>query len=94
MKLLFIFSFLLCVSCQTVTISDSKFKSVSQPNYEKTQWFFLWGITPSLKNINLRKACEGKRVAQMQTQYSFVNQVVKYATLGIVYPRTAKVWCK
>lgn len=93
-KVLFIiFSFLL-ISCQTITITDNKFEAAYEPTYERTQWFYLWGVVPKIKEIRLENICEGKKPVQMQTQASFLNRLLSSITVGIVYPRTAKVWCQ
>ena len=82
------------ISCQTVTISNKHFKLASMPHYEETKWFFLWGLIPSLTEVNLEHACSKQAYSQLQTLDTFFDNVIKIATLGIVMPRTARVWCK
>jgi len=89
------FSILLLLSCQTVTISPEgkKHKISSHPSYERTQNFFLWGLSGE-NTINVEDICREKPIKQMQTQMTFVNGLLSFITFGIYTPRTAKVWCK
>ena len=94
MKLLILSMMLVYLSsCQTVTISD-KYKVDSRPTFEETQWFFLWGIVPDQKEVEIIKVCKSGRARQMQTLDTVGDKIIRFFTLGLIYPRTAKVWCK
>ena len=93
---LFLFClFILFTSCQTVTISPEGKKNIvsSNPTYERSQNFFLFGLIGE-NVINIEEICRERSVRQMQTQQTFVNGLVSGVTLGIYTPRTAKVWCE
>ena len=82
------------LSCQTVTISDKGFKIARNASFEDTKWFFLWGLFPRKKQVNLSNACGHRGVSQIQTLDTFFDSLIGLLTLGIIAPRTAKVWCK
>lgn len=93
---LFKFILLLAIlsGCQTVTISDSNLKQVRAPVYKQTKWFYWWGITPKIQSVNVNRVCNGRGLAQAQSLDSFGDTLIRAITLGIVYPKTVKVWCK
>ena len=94
MRFLMLSMMIVCFSsCQTVTISD-KYKVGSRPTFEETQWFFLWGLVPDQTEVEVIKICGSRSVRQMQTLDTFGDQIIRFFTLGLIYPRTAKVWCK
>ena len=82
------------VSCQTVTIKpdggERRYSTI--PTYEKSQSFFLGGLIGE-GTVNVSNVCRGLKVMQMQTQATFLNQLVGVLTVGIFTPRTVKVWC-
>ena len=79
--------------CATVTITQQgEQKIISHPTYEKSQAFFLWGLVGD-KYIDVKEVCGTKEVKQMQTQFTFVDELLSFITLGIYAPRTARVWC-
>lgn len=82
-------------SCYTVTMvkESESLKIVSQAQYQRSQMFFLWGLLPEIKNIDLKHICGNRKVLQMQTLETLSDQIIQIITLGIIYPRTAKVWC-
>jgi len=81
-------------SCSTVTIRpDGKNQVLSNnPNYEESQSYFLWGLAGE-NFVDVVEICEGKEVIQMQSQFTFVDQLLGGITLGLYSPKTAKVWC-
>lgn len=80
-------------ACSTVTIRDKGTGKISsEPNYESSKAFFLWGLIGHPK-INVSQICNGKLPAQVQTQRTFLDGLLGTITFGIYYPRTAKVWC-
>ena len=92
LTLTFISMFL--ISCRTVTISESSFKQINRPFYEETKWFWFWGLVPGVKRVHLDSVCKKQKIIQVQTVDSFVDQVIAIITLGILSPRTVKIWCK
>ena len=91
---LFLFCSLFFISCQTVTISPKghKHRYSNIPVYEQSQSFFFWGLVGE-SVVNVQSICGDRKILQMQTQSTFVNQLLTALTLGIYAPRTAKVWC-
>lgn len=95
------FKALLCVSillalsgCYTVTATQNgSMKKVTEPDFEKREHFFLWGLAPNARVVNVKKACPSNAPTQMQTQNTFLDSFLGVITLGIYSPRTAKVWC-
>ena len=80
-------------ACSTVTIRDKGTGKISSdPHYESSKAFFLWGLIGHPK-INVSQICNGKMPVQVQTQRTFVDGILGAITLGIYFPRTAKVWC-
>lgn len=88
----------LCVvmtGCASVTISpDGKSKLSSEPNYQNTENFYFWGLTPDVNEVNVTDICAGEDVRQMQAQTTFVDGLLGAITLGIYSPRSVKVWCE
>lgn len=81
-------------ACSTVTIRDKgEAKLSSSPSYESSKSYFLWGLAGEHR-INVKQACNGKAPRQMQAQSTVLDSILSIITLGIYYPRTAKVWCK
>ena len=86
---------LLTTGCQTVTIRPGGGAATHRaPDFKQTQGFFLWGLVPGQKFVNVEKICGGEAVEQMRTQDTFLNSFLSVITLGIYNPRTASVWCK
>ncbi|NND36137.1 MAG: Bor family protein [Gammaproteobacteria bacterium] len=80
--------------CSTITINPrSEIVVRDEPSYEQTRDFFLWGLVGE-ERVNVTEACDGKAVAQMQSQATFVNGFLGLITLGIYSPHTVKVWCE
>ncbi|MBI4598441.1 MAG: Bor family protein [Candidatus Omnitrophica bacterium] len=80
--------------CATVTLTQQGERTISShPTYEKREAFFLWGLVGD-HWIDVRKVCGTQNVQQMQTQFTFLDELFTFITLGIYAPRTAKVWCR
>jgi hypothetical protein len=81
--------------CSTVTIRpEGRTKLVSSPAFEERESFFLWGLSPESIQVNVDHACQGRRVTQMQTEDTLLDNLMTMATLGLYRPRTVKIWCE
>ncbi|HET7867248.1 MAG TPA: Bor family protein [Burkholderiaceae bacterium] len=85
---------LLAVSaCSTVTVNpDGRAKLVSEPSYQDSKSFFLWGLIGE-HHVDVLRICNGKEPAQMQSQQTFLDGFLTGITLGIYAPHSTKVWC-
>lgn len=63
-----------------------------EPDYVVSKKFYLLGIFGE-GHVNTRIACKGKEVEQMLTEHTPEDIKTAILTLGIVAPKTAKVWC-
>jgi hypothetical protein len=80
--------------CQNVTIKPSSDIVVRDtPNYQDTRNFFFWGLMGE-ERVNVTEVCNDERVAQMQSQQTFVNGLLGAITLGIYAPHSVRVWCE
>jgi hypothetical protein len=80
-------------ACSTVTIRDKGTGKISsEPSYQSSKAFFLWGLIGHPK-VNVSQICNGKLPVQVQTQRTFLDGFLGVITLGLYYPRSAKVWC-
>ena len=52
---------------------------------------FIAGLVPA--QVDGAKACQGRRWARIETQYSFLNWVVGAVTFGIFTPMDVKITC-
>ena len=91
---LFLLSLVLFLSgCSSVTIAtDSRDKLTSEPTYEERKKFYWWGLKNE-HSVDVHSVCSGTEPLQMQSQQTFSDGFLSVITLGIYYPRTAKVWC-
>ncbi|HKP97334.1 MAG TPA: Bor family protein [Fibrobacteria bacterium] len=81
-------------ACSSATIRPQGGEKVGgTPTYQKSEPYFWWGLSGE-HEINVVEICQGKEVEQMQSQYTFLDGVKTFFTLGIYAPKTAKVWCK
>jgi hypothetical protein len=79
--------------CSTVTIKpEGSNKLSSQPTYEESKSFYFFGLSGEHR-IDVAKVCGDKKVAQMQTQQTFVDGLLGVVTLGIYAPHSVKIWC-
>lgn len=72
---------------------NTELKIISKPRKTLTQKFYFFGLFPRVKKINLIKVCEGRTVSLMQTKMTWKDFLTGVATLGVIFPKTAKVWC-
>jgi hypothetical protein len=80
-------------SCSSVTIrTDQEKKNRSVPTFQKRFNYYWWGLKGEYK-VNVREACAGKPVEQMQSVYTTSDFIYGLLSLGIYSPRTARVWC-
>ena len=80
--------------CATVTINRQGDRKISSsPTYQASKAFFLWGLVPDDRSIDVAQICGGAEAKQMQTQFTFLDGLPNFITLGIYAPRTVKVWC-
>lgn len=63
-----------------------------EPDYVVSKKFYLLGIFGE-GHVNTRIACKGKDVEQMLTEHTIQDIKTAILTLGIIAPKTAKVWC-
>jgi hypothetical protein len=85
---------LLLSGCFTQTVRfDAAPKDASEPQYEETLDFYLWGFFPS-HVVDVQRVCAGRPASQLQSRTTFVNGLLNLITLGIYSPRSARVWCK
>ncbi|TKB44633.1 Bor family protein [Thalassotalea mangrovi] len=91
-KFVFLVSIML-TGCSTITIQpEQTAKYSSEPTYEESKHFFLWGIVGEHR-VNVTEICGNREVIQMQSQQTFVEGVLGLITLGIYSPHSVKVWC-
>lgn len=80
--------------CFTVTATrNGSVPKASEPDFKETEHFFLWGLAPDARVVNVKKVCPQNPPSQLQTQTTFVDGFLSLITLGIYSPRTARVWC-
>lgn len=80
-------------ACSTVTVNpDGRAKVVSEPSYQDSKAFFLWGLVGE-HHVDVLRICNGKEPVQMQSQQTFTDGLLGVVTLGIYSPHSTKVWC-
>jgi hypothetical protein len=80
-------------ACSTVTmLPQGNVKLSSQPTYQQSHPFFLWGLVGESR-VNVLAVCNNQDPIQLQTQETFLDGFLGVVTLGVYFPRTAKVWC-
>lgn len=90
-----VLSSVLMAGCATVTATpEGQPKLASTPQFEQTQSFFFWGLTPERNTVDVAEVCAGSGVRQIQTQSTFEDGLFSVVTLGIYSPRTSRVWCE
>lgn len=92
---LLVISLLITLSaCSSVTVRpNGGLKDVSMPHYLDSKKYYLWGSIGE-HDIYVTKICGDKKVKQMQSIMTVSDWVRSTLTLGIVYFKTAKVWCE
>ena len=68
-------------------------KILSKPHKILTQKFYFFGLYPRVKKINLSEVCDGRTVSVMRTEMTWKDFLTGVATIGVISPRTAKIWC-
>jgi hypothetical protein len=82
------------IGCSKVTIRpDGKPATSRSADYQASEHYFLFTIIGE-NTVNVTDVCGDKKVEQMQSRFTFVNQLLGGITFGIYTPKTAKVWCK
>ncbi|MDQ3231582.1 MAG: Bor family protein [Pseudobdellovibrionaceae bacterium] len=85
----------LSTGCITATIRpQGGAPTAKEPKYSQRESFFMWGLAPDARIVNVKNVCGDKDPVQLQTQQTFVDGLLGGITLGIYSPRTAKVWCE
>ncbi|GAA3939907.1 Bor family protein [Litoribacillus peritrichatus] len=80
-------------ACSSVTLrTDHQKESSAAPTYQKRFHYWFWGLKGEY-SVNVREICAGRPVIQMQSVDTFVDILGQVFTLGIYYPRSARVWC-
>lgn len=72
---------------------NTELKIISKPSKVITRKFYFFGLYPWVEKINLTQVCEGRTVSLMQTQITWKDFLTGVATLGVIFPKTAKIWC-
>lgn len=79
-------------ACSTQTAYLQK-KSPALPTYEDSQSFFFWGIGQE-KVVNAVEVCKSEdKIAKVESEWTAPNIILSTITLGIYFPRTARVYC-
>jgi hypothetical protein len=60
--------------------------------HDKWNHFFIFGLVGE-ENLDVRQFCADGRVAEVNTQETFLNGLVTLLTIGIYAPRTVYVTC-
>lgn len=95
LKLIIAAIFILLLSaCSSVTIRPyGGEKDTSKPTYQDSKNYYWWGLKNEY-DINTTEICKGRRVMQMQSVATLSDWLLQTISLGIYFPRTAKVWCE
>lgn len=88
---------IVCLSlgaCSSVTMRPyGGEKDVSKPDYQSSKDYYWWGLKGEYE-INTTEICQGRRVMQMQSVSTLSDWLQQILTIGIYFPRSAKVWCE
>lgn len=83
----------LLAGCSTVTLRpEGTRKLATEPTHQETLNYYFWGLKGE-HTVDVQAICGDREVLQMQAQDTFGNRVLTVLTLGIYYPRSARVWC-
>lgn len=95
MKTLLILAVITLASgCSTITIQPKQmFKLTTNPSYEDTKSFYLWGLIGEY-TVDVKAICKDKKVLQMQTESTITDKVISLTTFGFYMPRRVKIWCE
>jgi hypothetical protein len=67
-------------------------QAVRGVEHDKWNHFFIFGLVGEAE-LDVRQFCPDGRVAELQTQETFLNGLVGLLTIGIYAPRTVYVTC-
>ncbi|MEL7401504.1 MAG: Bor family protein [Pseudomonadota bacterium] len=81
-------------ACSSVTIRPyGGEKDTSKPTYQSSKDYYWWGLQNEYQ-VNTTEICGKRRVMQMQSVSTLSDWLLQTITIGIYFPRTAKVWCE
>ena len=72
---------------------NTELKIIAKPSKVINRKFYFFGLYPWVEKINLTEICEGRTVSLMQTQMTWKDFLTGVATFGVIFPKTAKIWC-
>jgi len=84
---------LTAVSCSTQKIRFIDEYTNTNPNFEDSQAFFIYGVGQT-KEIKIDKICNNKGLDKIETKQSGMDVFLSIITFGIYTPRTVAVYCK
>ena len=91
LSMLFIILSLSGCATQTYLINGN---SVTEPNEEKSEHFFVSGIGQK-KTVDAAQVCGGvDKVIKVEAEQTFLDGFLGAITWGIYTPRTSRVYCK
>ncbi|MCP4409416.1 MAG: Bor family protein [Gammaproteobacteria bacterium] len=80
--------------CSTITVNpEGELRRTSIPSYSDRKNFFFWGVAGE-HHVNVNQVCTDQQPVQMQTQKTLSDGLLSLVTLGVYWPRHAKVWCE
>ena len=92
-KLLTLLTILVLSGCATQTYLING-DSVTEPDEEKSEHFFVSGIGQK-KTVNAAQVCGGAdKVIKVEAEQTFLDGFLGAITWGIYTPRTSRVYCK
>jgi hypothetical protein len=81
-------------ACSTITVNPrGELRRITSPTYSDRKNFFFWGLAGE-HDVNVNQVCTDQRPVQMQTQKTLNDSLLSLVTLGVYWPRHAKVWCQ
>ncbi len=90
-KLLFIILGIFVISSCYTTSFKTKYRRTGVEQ-EKMAHFFLWGLVPPQKEIDLDKFCPDG-VSDFKAQKTFLDGFLTFITIGIYSPKSVFVYC-
>jgi hypothetical protein len=79
------------IACYHATI-ETGLPASTTVIHEKWASGYLWGLVPP-HVVTAAVACPQSKIASVETQHSFLNQLAAIVTLGIYTPIEIKVTC-
>lgn len=93
-KVLILILAVLIGGCSSVTMrTDQADKTRHPPAFQQSYDYWWWGLKGE-HSVNVREACQGKNVTQVQSVTTIPNLLATIFTLGIYQPRSARIWCE